>query len=228
MTPVCFEVALRQMSQPHPIRPHGVPNDWGRAPAVYMGCRPYADAVPRNWPGPMVEEWRGICAWWVAYEAETGNPAPDADVVIGEVSLAARLRSGEWRSLYLAPSQWAAAFREPSVTQDASIKLEHWRDCVIARPGRGMHAHGGMWQVETPWGLGGADLTALYAHVSHKSIGPNADQSRIVVQCGIDYWPSMHTRSADLAPATYIPGAALGRFELARPTWSHSHVAVTA
>lgn len=211
------------------IIPHGVSDAiaWKRAQYVTMGTEPHASTVPKNWGGPVIQDWTAIVPWFIAYEDETRNKSTTTQVEVSGIELWTLGLAGKWTKLCSAlPPEWCDPFSENAInTTTSTSPIIRTSNGNTFRPGKGVAYHGGLHRVPTPWNAQGADILAIYASVRHRLVLDGADDPADVyfgVECGVDYWPSMTATLADVAPATYIPGAGDGRFMRAKANWQYS------
>lgn len=224
------------MSLRNEIFPAGVIDiGWKFNAQVVMGTEPYGSAIPNWWKGNRYEKWRSVVTWFVIYPGEGGNPAPNSAVEINGLELwYLSAKDRVWRRLQSGPlPAWSGAYAQNAIdssTESTFRKVSN--TAAIFAPGSNNMVHGGLGQVAVPWNdaTDKADIDAIYASVRHRLVLKNSNEpddrakARLIVQVGIDYYPWVGAKVADLAPANYVPSAGSGRFLPSVNGWRYSTV----
>lgn len=230
-----LQQAIADMNTPHEIVPAGVAQNvgWKFKPSIAMNTEPYGHAIGTWWKGTRYPYWRGILTWFVIYAAEGGNPAKNTAVEISGIELwYLSATTKTWRLVQANTTPvWTDAYAENAIdiSRDQVFKRVDQAGASLAPSSKNI-VHGGLGQAPTPWTnrADTADIDALYAVVKHRLVlkdpaGPDDRQvSRLGVQVGVDYYPWVGARVADLGAGMYLPGAGVGRFIQARSNWRYS------
>lgn len=217
---------------PNEIIPHGVPDNygWKYQQQTAMGCVPLRSGVPAWWDGTSPDEWRAMLPWFIAYEDATRNVSQHAKIEVSGIELWVMSMAGKWQlvSSGLSP-YWSDPFSENAVDRlpANATSIERTGSSHIFRPGNGVAVHGGLSKANTPWGASAPDIKAICASVRHRLVPGDIDDTEdafLGVQCGVDYWPSVNSTIADVAPAKYLPSACAGRFMRSAADWKRSTV----
>ncbi|MFN5048809.1 heparinase II/III family protein, partial [Roseateles sp.] len=230
-----LQQAIADMNTPHEVVPAGVAQHvgWKFKPTVAMNTEPYGHAIGSWWKGTRYPYWRGILTWFVIYAAEGGNPAKNTAVEINGIELwYLSTTTKTWRLVQANTTPvWTDAYAENAIdiSHDRVFKRVNQAEASFAPSSKNI-VHGGLGQATTPWTSrpDTADIDALYAVVKHRLVlkdpaGPDDRQiSRLGVQAGVDYYPWVGARVADLGAGQYLPGAGVGRFIQATSGWRYS------
>jgi hypothetical protein len=225
------------MSLANEIIPKGLSpqSAWSKGAVVTMGVEPYGTSLPDWWPGIRPEEWHAMTPWFVIYPPVEGSPTHNARVEILGLEFWAYITSTNrwvlldqggqptWMGLYnLSGGGRTGAALEQSPSPEGG---------VIVAPVNDMMIHGGLRQIDVPWGVNGADISALMFIVRHRAVLDNpllSDDRPLLrhgVSAGIDYYPWLGAKVKDLN-AEYAPAAAKSRFERVTPEWRETGVLV--
>ena len=224
----CLAGIRAAMAQPHPVKPANAPAfGWGVAPQIIMS-KPNDAALPSWWKGPrdFGGAWKAVVAWFTVHEQEGGNPSPLAGVEVSDLELWGKKISGEWALLQAGVPEWCGTFAATGGTWNgAQLPITTQPDgSVIVTPKGGAMMHGARFRVPLPFAGAVPDVISIYATVTHRAVGAGASASRFVVQCGVDWWPTMEAQTSAFSPCDYNPGAASGPFVKSETTQVHSHV----
>lgn len=230
--------ALRDMSTRNEALPAGVPASmgWRQGPVVTMGVQPYGHVLPNWWKGARPVDWRAMLPWFTVYPVEGSEADPNDPIVeISGIDLWVRTFSERrWRRVAGGLPRWAAVYSQDAQRELKSLDAppEGAVSVGYAVPSWGM-VHGGLGQYEVPWRSTSADLSAVLVLVRHRmrpAGGLNssvAPAGRIVVQAGLDYYPHLGSRVAELG-ASFVPGAGVGRFLISGSSWRCSTLLLKA
>lgn len=232
-----LKTAMALMAAPHEAYPHAVPSTigWWAAPSVGIGCYPSADKIWAGWKGPIDKypgPWFATLPWFVIYRAADAkgvnlDTASNTGVVVGNIGLWF-LSKSQQKWVAAAPVQharWVGIYNEwPQNSVSGSPLVRTSSDGPLYRLPSGCLVHGG-WGI-MPIPIPNSDIAAMYASVEHRleridpALPDDRNLARLIVHCGVDYYPTVTTTSADLGGL--VPGAGVGPFLYAQPGWRKS------
>lgn len=224
--------ALADMTLPHEVVPLGVGENigWKRRPGVAANTEPYGEAIPSYWKGKRFAEWRAMLPWFVIYEGEPANPAVNVQVELSGIECWVLLQSTRQWVLAGAATRpaWDSVYAPNAVDRIAADAAGRVTEGAVRyTPRTRAMVHGGLAQVPVPWHEGKADIRALYVSARHRLLVRDEAMpddrllANIGLQVGLDYYPWVGARLADLQ-AAYVPGAGLGRFLKVTSAWRYS------
>lgn len=227
---------LASQNANHEAFPHGVSIEaaWRTHPTIAQGMNPDNSNIAW-WPGPVFSAWKGICAWFIIFQEETGHTATNGAVEISGISLTVLRKTGKWDVLFSQKQPaWFAAYSENAVNLGdpatwSAIGLDGGVDVQpgYLYGGAPQTIHGGSGRLQL-WDSHAPDFDAIHVSVRHRLVLKNRggvddrSSAKFIIQAGADYYPTVTTTMQDIAPATYYPGVGLGQFVQVAKEWRYA------
>jgi len=212
--------------------------DWALGAAIAQGGVPRGDATPWWWnPSNKTYKssayWNAALPWFVIYPG-SAHTAKNVRVKISAITLYTLSKSnGTWTKLGSGDGnpEWAGNYDFDMITQikDAIPRVEPGGNLSYKLDANSHPIHGGLSSFAIP----GSNVANVFAQVTSELILDNPmgvddrSSAQLLVQMGVDYYPSTTTTVEDFAPMGYNPGAGLGRFSIVIPApRNHYFVAI--
>lgn len=205
---------------------------WAKSAIIKMGTAPRGDATP-NWWKPAnpelksAEPWTAIVPWFVIYPG-AGHTATNVRVKVYGINIFILQKStNKWKRIDTGDGKpgWSANYgfnmgtkvslATPRVEPDEQLSYKlnkEFNPVHGAQAGYDLSANG----------IYPADIGAVFVYAKTQLIPDNPDgvddraAARILFSIGADYYPTVKTSLADLAPMKSYPGIGGSRYGLVK------------
>jgi len=195
---------------------------WAVRGLVDMGV-PRGDATgtwfqPTNQALKSSAYWNATVAWFQIWPG-TLHTATNVRVKVSAITMYVLSKStGQWVKICTGSPTWSK--NQPPGTGPANVRTEPDGTLSFKLDAGSNPIHGGLAQ----YAITGSDVAAAFAQVTSELILDNPNgiddlaNAQLLVQVGVDYYPSTTSKISDFAPMNYAPASGSGRFGITRST----------
>jgi hypothetical protein len=211
---------------------------WATGPGnVIMGGDPRGSTTPTWWqPANQSYKssayWTHLVGWFVAWDGP-GHSAPNTRVQLADFKVYLLLKStNSWSLASETSGVGGENFSKNLIDAASGADLRDEPDGSSSLRLTSPYAFHGWSKGE---GFDGADVKGAFATFRARLIlddpsGPDdRGTARVLVQCGLDYYPNSQSKAGDFYPDSYLPGSGGSRFKWVTSTWQpFSYASVNA